>query len=240
MQQYRSGLVPNAHGGESFNDIYLRNTFDSAGINYVKREWYDFLCKLDVQVTKQLIDSSQYPYALDVGCGPCTFFHYLSDICQAMVGIDLSAKMLEIAHRKRSDFLELIQGSALHLPFRNASFDLVLFLRSLSMIRNWKETLIEGKRTMRQNATLCICDFNPELNRSCLHLRDNQNRTLEVPLYLRETTEISEFLQEQDFFDVQVIEVGREIIDRFYDSKLLDELCKDKSVLFVIRARKFI
>ena len=67
--------------------------------------------------------------ALDVGCGPGRLLLHLAPRFHELVGLDLSAAMLERAraHARAAgqDHVRLVQGDAHRLPFADASFDLV-------------------------------------------------------------------------------------------------------------------
>jgi len=61
----------------------------------------------------------------DLGCGSGTFTTLLKAAGYDCVGLDISAKLIAVGHRKYPD-VELIEGDIEHLPFPDASFDGVL------------------------------------------------------------------------------------------------------------------
>jgi ubiquinone/menaquinone biosynthesis C-methylase UbiE len=61
----------------------------------------------------------------DLGCGSGAFTHLLARAGYACVGLDLSAKLIEVGRRKYP-LIEFLEGDIEHLPFPDASFDGVM------------------------------------------------------------------------------------------------------------------
>lgn len=81
---------------------------------------------------------------LDVGCGNGFFTYYFSKLAYT-VGIDYSRYMLSI---NPCDLL--IQGSALQLPFKTNSFDLVFCSNLLHHVKNPEIVVSEMKRVSKK------------------------------------------------------------------------------------------
>ncbi|OLB71330.1 MAG: hypothetical protein AUI16_23425 [Alphaproteobacteria bacterium 13_2_20CM_2_64_7] len=62
---------------------------------------------------------------IDLGCGSGTFTALLAQAGYDCVGVDISAKLLEVGRRKHPH-IEFVAGDIEHLPFPAASFDGVL------------------------------------------------------------------------------------------------------------------
>jgi ubiquinone/menaquinone biosynthesis C-methylase UbiE len=62
---------------------------------------------------------------LDLGCGTGRTMKLISNTGRELIGVDISSKMLEIA---RDDGLDVVQASALNLPFTNSYFDVIYSL----------------------------------------------------------------------------------------------------------------
>jgi len=62
---------------------------------------------------------------IDLGCGTGFFTNILASKYKNVIGVDLSKKMLEFAKSKSSHEIEWIEADAFHLPFEDASIDLV-------------------------------------------------------------------------------------------------------------------
>ncbi|HEC89094.1 MAG TPA: class I SAM-dependent methyltransferase [Thermoplasmatales archaeon] len=93
---------------------------------------------------------------VDLGCGngrhliPCT------QHCIKAVGLDISLNLLKIIQNKTIGMknIELIHGNLKDLPFRDDSFDAILYIASLHNIKyreNRIKSLREVKRIMKKN-----------------------------------------------------------------------------------------
>lgn len=86
---------------------------------------------------------------LDVGCGNGFFTYYFSKLAAYTVGIDYSRYMLSINPTN-----PLIQGSALALPFKNNSFDLVFCSNLLHHVEDPTIVVKEMKRVSKKFVVL--------------------------------------------------------------------------------------
>lgn len=75
---------------------------------------------------------------------------YVDTTVEKVVGIDIDPLMLKIAHScyslyssRRDAIVDLIQGSALSLPFPNGFFDLIVCQHGLQFFSNKLKTLRE-------------------------------------------------------------------------------------------------
>lgn len=102
---------------------------------------------------------------LDLGCGEGrhVISAWLEDEVQA-VGLDLSFPDLQTAGRRAAEFaadtgqscLNLIQGSALQLPFPDACFDRVICSEVLEHLPDYAAALAEIRRVLRPGGLLCV------------------------------------------------------------------------------------
>lgn len=78
-----------------------------------------------------------------------------------ITGVELSWQMLQYARRRAADMradAEMVQGSAAHLPFTDASFDTVLCTLSLCSIPDDRQAIDEMKRVLRPDGKLILAD----------------------------------------------------------------------------------
>jgi len=85
---------------------------------------------------------------LDVGCGNGFFTYYFSQLAYT-VGIDYSAHMLSINPCEL-----LVRGSALSLPFKDDSFDLLFCSNLLHHLKNPTIAIMEMRRVSRKFVVL--------------------------------------------------------------------------------------
>lgn len=86
---------------------------------------------------------------------------YLDDDVTAVTGIDLSPPMLDQARRRASELgldADLREGDAEHLPFADASFDIVTCVLSLCTIPRPEAALTEARRVLKPGGRLLLLD----------------------------------------------------------------------------------
>ena len=100
---------------------------------------------------------------LDVGCGTGTHLALYQEQGCITHGIDPSPSMLTMAHSKLGARGHLIHGDGSRLPYRNGSFDLVIFSMVLHEAAPSIRTAIfsEGRRVLGRDGRLLIIDYHP-------------------------------------------------------------------------------
>ena len=95
---------------------------------------------------------------LDVGCGTGLFFQHVATEAQAVVGADISIKLLRQAKKRTQEFCNvyLVQADADHLPFINNQFNMIFSFTVLQNLPKPLETLSEIKRTAQQMASIVV------------------------------------------------------------------------------------
>ena len=86
------------------------------------------LCKKDYPDILAEIEKEPFDTLLDAGCGPAPMISLLSEKYpdKHYTGIDLTAKMIEVAERKGIANAEFVVGDCENLPFAEDSFDVVI------------------------------------------------------------------------------------------------------------------
>ena len=106
----------------SFNLEHLRYT-DSRHLHFTPRlvqQWLD-----EIQLPREYFKDK---LVLDAGCGSGRWTYAMSALGARVVAVDLTEAGAEITHRATAqmDNVVVLQGSIFQLPFRPASFDLVV------------------------------------------------------------------------------------------------------------------
>ena len=106
---------------------------------------------------------AERPRILDVGCGTADLSLSFSRLGY-VVGCDFCHPMLLIGKRKTTrarcrNRIDLLEGDALRLPFREASFDAVVSAFVLRNLADIGQGLHEMRRVMRPRGVLGILDF---------------------------------------------------------------------------------
>ncbi|MFQ5977412.1 MAG: class I SAM-dependent methyltransferase [Candidatus Heimdallarchaeota archaeon] len=107
---------------------------------------------------------------LEIGVGTGRLAIPLSHLDYEVLGVDISMLMLNIARqktKKNEKILHLLQADATHLPIKEKTLDLCLFVHILHLIRDWKKAIDIGERLLRNhsivNASLFVAwhDLKP-------------------------------------------------------------------------------
>ena len=95
---------------------------------------------------------------LDVGCGTGLLFSHVAADAQAVVGLDVSRKLLFQAKERarRSRNVHVVQADADHMPFKNTCFTLVFAFTVLQNMPKPAETLNEIKRTAKHDGSIVV------------------------------------------------------------------------------------
>jgi len=113
---------------------------------------------LEKELLRQLLEGfSGVQSLLEIGCGTGHFTRYFATFLPFVVGLDISPAMIKEA-RRRNDLREIpyLMGDALHLPFSDASFDVVAFITTLEFLNNPQQALKEAGRVARRGLLLGV------------------------------------------------------------------------------------
>ncbi|PSB26683.1 class I SAM-dependent methyltransferase [Stenomitos frigidus] len=126
------------------------------------RRWSRYLSRT-LSLLKQWAELAPESTVLDIACGTGEFERLvlLEQPTQAIVGIDLSEKMLEIAQQKCRDYphVSFQKASVAALPFADRSFDVVVSASALHYFDDPIAALIEVKRVLKPDGELVILDW---------------------------------------------------------------------------------
>src|SRR3954470_8825497 len=97
---------------------------------------------------------------LDVGCGEGRFCRLLAGRGAEAVGLDPIAPLLDSARGQESANERYILGAGEGLPFRDASFDIVLFYLSLIDITDYRGAIREAVRVLRPGGRVIVANMS--------------------------------------------------------------------------------
>lgn len=106
--------------------------------------------------------------ALDLACGTGDITYALHDVGARTVGLDITARMIELARAKRPDVSKpgFVVGDMMALPFPDASIDLVTTGYGIRNVPVIAPALAEIRRVLRPGGLLLSLDFNKPGNRT--------------------------------------------------------------------------
>ncbi len=98
---------------------------------------------------------------LDIGCGTGELLRELSARGEdALYGVDLSRKMLEMARRKLPRNVILQEADVRHLPFPRNTFDYVVTTETFHHYPHQKKALAEMIRVAKNNGSIIVVDID--------------------------------------------------------------------------------
>ena len=100
---------------------------------------------------------------LDLACGTGDIAFQAARHTRAVVGLDLTFRMVQLARRK-SDDVSFLTGDMLALPFRDRSFSVVTAGYGLRNVPDLDRTLAEIARVLAPGGRLLSLDFNRPAN----------------------------------------------------------------------------
>jgi SAM-dependent methyltransferase len=132
-------------------------------------EWYDdyvhgaaasFTAEVE-QLVRDLLGRGDGSL-LDLGCGGGAFIPVATELGWSVVGVDVSAEQLRIAHGRVGALgVELVQADATQLPFAGASFDSVLTVLTSTDVVPWEGLVGEAARVLRPGGVLVHIGLHP-------------------------------------------------------------------------------
>lgn len=129
--------------------------------------------------------------ALDVGCGEGRFCRMLAAKGIAAVGLDPTPALVAAA-RDRDPRGTYVEGHAEHLPFADATFDLVVSYLTLIDIPDARAAIPEMARVLRPGGTLLIANLanyntaNSDPNLDWIKDADGRRQHFPIDRYLEE------------------------------------------------------
>lgn len=126
--------------------------------NWVLNEFYERALKKEIRSNTNLV-------ILDAGIGTGRTVGPLLNLEIHLVGIDISKKMLQkfaekLRGRTMTSQMSLVLGDVTQLPFRNCSFDIVIAVHLLGLLKNCKQAIRETKRVLKQKNLFVVASHN--------------------------------------------------------------------------------
>lgn len=121
--------------------------------NFFQKIWHT----RKISLAKKIIKELKFNYCLDVGCASG---YMIAQIAKEFplakyIGVDIYDKAIRYAKVKYPNIGFKIASSE-NLPYKNGSFDLILFYETIEHVDNPKEALREIQRVLKKNGTLIL------------------------------------------------------------------------------------
>ncbi|MEM3699440.1 MAG: methyltransferase domain-containing protein [Candidatus Bathyarchaeia archaeon] len=100
----------------------------------------------------------KFAWVFDVGCGTGILFDYVTEKAEAIVGLDISKKILLYAKNRAKNFgnLHLVLADADNIPIKDNVFTHVFGITVLQNMPSPTKTLEEIKRVAKENAVIVV------------------------------------------------------------------------------------
>jgi SAM-dependent methyltransferase len=186
--------------------IRLQSSYDSIAEEYVTRIYHELDGKpLDRQLLDRLADRVRDRGTVcDLGCGPGHVARYLRDRGASVMGVDLSARMVEQARRLNPD-IPFQAGNILSLEAVSESWAGIAAFYSLIHIPRARmaAALRELWRVLKPEGLL-LAAFH--LGEEDMHLEEMWGRAVSMDFLFFQTRELEAYLQEAGFVIEEAIE----------------------------------
>ena len=110
------------------------------------------------------VDAKPGERILDIAAGTGTSSEPWADREIEVVPADFSLGMLRVGHRRRPD-MAFTAADAMHLPFADASFDVVTMSFGLRNVADVELALKEFLRVAKPGGRLLVCEFSQPVNK---------------------------------------------------------------------------
>ncbi len=139
----------------------IRQQYDQLAMVYDRR-WHNYITHT-LSFLKTWINLPPSATVLDVACGTGELERLIlaDNPTQRLVGVDISAKMIEMAQQKLQRYPNVLFqiASAASLPFADASFDTVISANAFHYFDDPKIALIEMNRVLTPDGKIIILDW---------------------------------------------------------------------------------
>lgn len=99
---------------------------------------------------------------LEVACGAGMGLGVLAARARYLVGGDFTRNLVNMAHRHYKGATRLVQLDAHNLPFKDSSFDTIVFFEAVYYLQDVEAFLSECGRVLGERGEVIICTVNPE------------------------------------------------------------------------------
>lgn len=118
---------------------------------------------------------------LEMGSGTGFWLNLLYQVSNELYGLDYSAGMIDQA-RKQPAPLKLTRGTALHLPYRDGSFELVYCVDAIHHFVDQRAFISEAFRVLKPYGVLAVIGFDPHEERTNWYIYNYFDGTYEADI----------------------------------------------------------
>lgn len=147
---------------EIYDRIAGHGIYADVDKEFLSAERYDWTLLTESELFRNAVKGCKK--VLDIGCGTGHPSLYIAKDVGAIIGIDKSERMIEIAknrlRRSGADNIVFEVGDAGNLKFPDESFDAIILCGSLATLSDKKKSLQEIKRVLMKNGKVACIEAN--------------------------------------------------------------------------------
>jgi len=147
---------------EIYDRIAGHGIYADVDKEFLSAERYDWTLLTEIELFRNAVKGCKK--VLDIGCGTGHPSLYIAKDVGAIIGIDKSERMIEIAknrlRRSGADNIVFEVGDAGNLKFPDESFDAIILCGSLATLSDKKKSLQEIKRVLMKNGKVACIEAN--------------------------------------------------------------------------------
>jgi len=118
---------------------------------------------------------------LEVGSGTGFWLNLLSQVTPSVFGVDFSSGMLEQA-KKRPAPLKLSRGAAIHMPYRDETFDLLFCVDAIHHFGDQRAFIAEAFCVLKPGGALAVIGHDPHSGEGTWYIYDYFDGVYETDL----------------------------------------------------------
>lgn len=146
------------------------------------RAWGRYSSRVETRSLRRAVGPVAGGSVVDVGCGTGRFAEPLGHQAGMLIGLDPDRAMLTIARTRLA--VPPVVGDALALPFRDASFDVVVAITVLEFVTDPAAAVAELARVARPGGRLVIGALNTHSPWGLVHHREFTARPWDAACFL--------------------------------------------------------
>lgn len=157
QKEPKAGVTPTEESARTHDFNWIAAKYDDWYQRPVGR-MYDMLEQRAVSAL--LPDPSSGDRLLEVGCGTGHWSAFFAECGFHVTGLDISARMVQIAREKRTRNAKFYQADAAAIPFPDHVFDVVAAITLLEFVPDPRTVLVEMARCVRDGGCIVVGVLN--------------------------------------------------------------------------------
>jgi len=198
----------------------LKTDYGKLAETYNKRYAANYLVNIEKEL-KNLISTNSYKNILEAGCGTGRWISSLEDESEKIFGLDYSFDMMKIPKAEKS-YLKLINADAIHIPFKDNTFDLIFCVNAIHHFPDKEKFVAECKRTLTNKGMLAVFGVDPHIDKDW-YVYDYFDSVYEGDLDRFPSLELlKRFLEAEKLVEIEI-----KVVEEVYNERIGNDVLRD-------------